>query len=251
MIAEPAQTSSSGLMGGESSGVAIRDGQTIENSGSLPAVDEVISRYVEALGGVEAIKKITSRVAKGTVDVAGVSRGGSFETYSQAPNKSLTVLQAHQLGTVKMGFDGRNGWVRTAAGSRALKALEVGTLQRDSDLYGPIRLKNNYAKVTLAGMSKIGYRDVYVIELQPAAGAVERLYLDAQTNLPVRINAVRTNGAMAEPVEMYLDDWREVDGVKYPFSISQRFNNLTLTLTVKEIRHNVTVDAAIFNSPAR
>ena len=252
MIAEPAQSSSSGLMGGESSSVAIRDGQTIENSGSLPAVDEVINRYVEALGGADALKKITSRVAKGTVDVAGVSRNGSIETYAQAPNKSLTVLQAHPLGTLKMGFDGRTGWARTAAGPpRALKALELATLQRESDFYAPLRLKNNFAKVTLAGMSKIGYRDVYVIELQPISGGVERLYLDAQTNLPVRINAVHINGAVAEPVEMYLDDWREVDGVKYPFSISKRFSNMTLTFTLKEINHNVPIDAAIFNSPAR
>ena len=44
------------------------------------------------------------------------------------------------------------------------------------------------AKVTLAGMSKIGYREVYVLDLQPAIGGVERLYLDAQTYLPVRLN---------------------------------------------------------------
>ena len=207
----------------------------------------MLRRYVDALGGAAAINAVTSRVTKGTVDVAGHSRGGSFEIYSQAPNKTLNTVQAHPLGTVKVGFNGKTGWARTTMGLRMLKGAELTTLQRDADLYGPLRAKNNFAKVTLAGMSKIGFRDVYVIDLQPAAGAVERLYLDAQTYLPVRMNTVRTIGTVSEPVEMYLDDWREVDGIKLPFSISQSSPKLTLSYTVKEIKHNVPLEAAVFD----
>jgi hypothetical protein len=47
-------------------------------------------------------------------------------------------------------------------------------------------------------------------------------------------------------VEVYLDDWREVDGVKYPFSLTQTFSGLTLVFTVKEIKHNVPLDARMF-----
>jgi len=247
-IAEPASTGTSRMLGGESGGITSRDGQTIESSGSL-TVDDVLSKYVEAMGGAAAINAVRSRVTKGTLDVVGISRGGSFETYAQAPNKVLNLMQAHPLGTVKLGFNGRSGWTRSTAGLRALKALELARLQRDADLYAPTRLKNNYAKITLPGMSKIGYRDVYVLDFQPAAGAVERVYLDAQTFLPVRINTVRVNGAVSEPVEIYLDDWREVDGIKFPFSISQSFSKLRLTFTVKEIRHNVPMDASIFEPP--
>ena len=112
-----------------------------------------------------------------------------------------------------------------------------------------MRVKNNYAKVTLAGMSKIGFRDVYVLELQRASGPVDRLYLDAQTYIPVRQNAIRMTGTGAEAAEIYLDDWREVDGIKYPFSVSQRVGKLTLTFTVTEIKHNVTIDPSIFEPP--
>lgn len=245
-IAEPVNTGTSRMLGGESGGgTAIRDGQTIESRGSL-SVDEVLNKYVEAVGGAAAINAVKSRVTKGTLDVAGVSRGGSFETYAQAPNKVLNVIQAHPLGTVKLGFNGQSGWARTTAGLRALKNLELASVQRHADFYSPIRVKNNYAKVTLPGMSKIGYRDVYVLDLHPAKGAVERIYLDAQTFLPVRVNTVRLNGSISEPVEIYMDDWREVDGIKYPFSISQSFPKLTLTFTVKEIRHNVPLDAKTF-----
>ncbi|HEX5875372.1 MAG TPA: hypothetical protein VFY60_12050, partial [Pyrinomonadaceae bacterium] len=248
-IAEPVQSGTSRMIGGDMGGGAIRDGQIIEKSGSLPAVDEVLNKYVEALGGAKAINAVTSRVTKGTLDVAGVSRGGSFETTAQAPNKALTVIQAHPLGTVKVGYNGRAGWTSNVKGVSALKGLELARLQRDADFYSTMRVKNNYAKVTLAGMSKIGFRDVYVLELQPAAGPVDRFYLDAQTYIPVRLNTARLSGTVLEPAEIYLDDWREVDGIKYPFSISQRLGKLTLTFTVTEIKHNVTIDASIFEPP--
>jgi len=246
MVAEPVQPETSRVVGGGSGGVAINDGQTIDRSGSLPTVDEVLNKYVEALGGSAAINAVTSRVIKGTLDIPGVSRGGSFETYSQPPNKMLTVIQAHPIGTQKVGFNGRTGWAWTSAGSRVLKNQELTSLQREAEFYGPLKLKSLYKTVTLVGKSKIGYREVYVIDCQPAAGTVDRVYIDAKTYLPARMNSVITLGTISAPVEIYLDDWREVDGIKIPFSMSQRFPKLTLSFTVNDVKHNVPIDAKLF-----
>jgi tetratricopeptide (TPR) repeat protein len=247
MISEPVKSSSSRMLGGESGSVAINDGRTIETSGSLPTVDEVLSKYVAAIGGAAALNAITSRVIKGTVDLVGISRGGSFESVTQAPNKLVNTIQVHPLGTIKLGYNGRGGWSRSVDGFRVLKNLELAAVQRTAEFYGPLRLKSIYAKVSLAGMSKIGYRDVYVVELQPASGPVEKFYLDAQSYLPVRMNVVQTMGTTSLPVEIYVDDWQEVDGIKYAFSFSQSDQKkLTLTFTIKEIRHNVPIDAKIF-----
>lgn len=254
LAAEPVAASTTRTFGGDSTGgTAIRDGQTIQTSGSLPAVDELLARYVEAMGGAKAINAVTSRVAKGTLDVPGVSRGGSFEIAVQAPNKSVTSLEAYPFGKIKVGYNGRSGWSQTVKeGVRPVRiAAELASLQRDSDIYAPVRVKNNFAKVTLAGMSQIGYREVYVLDLQPAVGPVERLYLDAKTYLPVRLNRVRKLGVIAAPVEVYYDDWQAVDGIQYPFSISQRFAKLTLSFTVQEIRHNVALAASVFEPPAK
>jgi outer membrane lipoprotein-sorting protein len=100
--------------------------------------------------------------------------------------------------------------------------------------------------VTLAGTSRIGYREVYVIDCQPATGTVDRVYIDAKTYLPARMNSVVTLGTISAPVEIYLDDWREVDGIKIPFIMTQRFPRLTLSFTVTEVKHNVPIDAKLF-----
>jgi hypothetical protein len=246
MDAEPVSTGKSRMLGGDGGSATVNDGQTIQTSGSLPTTDEVLAKLVEAMGGAAAIDRVTSRVSKGELNVVGVSRGGSFETYSQAPNKIMTTAQAYPVGAVKTGFNGRTGWTRTATGLRTLKGLELAAVQRDADFYGQFRPKRIYPKITLAGMSKIGYREVYVLDLQASSGQAERLYLDAKTYLPVRSNIVLVLDGNPVPVEIYLDEWQEVDGIKYPFYMSQRLPGMTLTYTVKEIRHNVPIDPKVF-----
>jgi FimV-like protein len=269
ITAEPEQLGSSRMMVGGAGGsvgpTSIRDGQTIEETENLPALDEVFARYVQAMGGAEAIKAVNSRVMKGRLDVVGFSRGGSFEIYAQAPNKMLSFMQAHPLGTVKLGYNGRTGWEQGERGVRVVKGTELEALGREADFYDPLNLRQNFKQVTLLGKSRIGYREVYVLELQPGAGTAEKLYLDAETYLPVRMNAVRMVAVpgggrnagrsvgrtvqVAVPVEIYLDDWRTVNGIKYPFRISQSAANITLGFTVNEIQHNVPVNASLFETP--
>ncbi|HUS10226.1 MAG TPA: tetratricopeptide repeat protein [Pyrinomonadaceae bacterium] len=251
ITAEPAQPETSRVIGGALTGGALRDGQTIDNSGPMPTLDEVLARYMQASGGAAAINAVSSRVTKGTVDVVGVSRDVKFEIYSQAPNKTLMIMPALPLGPIKMGFNGRSGWAQTGSGIRAIKGVELAALQRDSDLYGPVTLRTNFAKISLLGKSNIGYREVYVLDLQPTLGAVERLYLDSGTYLPARVNTSRMVGRSEVPVEVYLDDWRAVDGIQLPFRISQSMPRLTLVFNVKEIQHNVALNAQMFDVPVK
>ena len=61
--------------------------------------------------------------------------------YAVAPNKALMVIQAHPLGAVRLGFNGRTGWTTSATGKRLLKGAELGKLQRDSEFYEWLKIK--------------------------------------------------------------------------------------------------------------
>lgn len=248
-IEAPEPPSTSRMLGGNGGPVAINDGQTVDSSGSLPTVDEVMRKYVEAAGGAAAMSAVNSRVMKGSLDIIGVSRGGTFETYAVAPNKTLTIMQPAAAETIKVGYNGSLAWMQTKDGVRVLKGAELVSVQNDADFHALLHLKDRYAKLTLAGKSKIGYREVYVIDMQPISGAAERLFLDAQTYLPVRVNTVRLVQGVSVPVEIYYDDWREADGIKVPYVITHTYQKRTLTMTVNEVKSNVPVDAKIFEKP--
>src|SRR5439155_21537276 len=61
---------------------------------ALPAADELLDKYLSAIGGSEAFRKITSRVQKGTLTVFG---GQHFpaEVYSKAPDKRVMIMRLH------------------------------------------------------------------------------------------------------------------------------------------------------------
>jgi tetratricopeptide (TPR) repeat protein len=248
-IAEPTRTTSSRLLGGESGPVAINDGRTVESSGALPAVDEVLDKYVQAVGGAAALNAVTSSVVKGTVDVVGVIRGGTYEIYTVAPDKTLTIMRPGPTETFRFGYNGHTGWIQTPAGVSLLKGAELEAMKFDANFYAITNFKKKYVKFTLAGKSKIGYRDVYVIDSQKPSGAVDRIFLDAGTYLLVRMNTTRLNKGVSLPVEIYYDDWREVNGLKVPHVITESSQKQTTTLTVKEIKNNIPVDAKIFEKP--
>jgi tetratricopeptide (TPR) repeat protein len=245
----PVQTGSSTMLSGTGGSVAINDGQSIDSSGALPNIDELLKKYVEVIGGAAAINAVKSRVVKGTLDVVGISRGGIFETYTLAPDKALSILQAQPIGTVKAGYNGRIGWTQTPTGLRVLKGAELAAIKSDADFYGLLNLQKTYANITLQGKSKIGYRDVYVIDLRQEGLPADRLYLDAQSYLPVRMNSKRMQLNVSTPVEIYFDDWREVEGIKFPYLMTLSYGKVTLTVAVKEIQSNVPVDAKIFERP--
>jgi thiol-disulfide isomerase/thioredoxin len=81
----------------------------IVTDSKLPSLDAVLQKYVDAIGGKDALAKVTTRVVKGKVDLIGVSRGGQLESYTMAPNRLLTVLNLQTVGVIKQGFDGSSG----------------------------------------------------------------------------------------------------------------------------------------------
>lgn len=216
------------------------------NNASLPTLDAVLAKYVAAIGGRDAQRKITSRVSKGRLDVPGESFGGKLEVYAKAPNKSLTIMNAEPAGLIKEGFDGRTGWSLTSNG---LELDNTRAAVIDADFYRETRLTALYTRIKLVGQVKEGFRQVYLVEAVPKGGAAESLYFDVESGLLVRRDVTRSTPKGPVRAEVYFSDWRDVDGVKLPFKITQILPKMRLVITFEDIKQNVPVDDAMFVRP--
>ena len=217
---------------------------------SLPSLDTVLQKYVDAIGGKDALAKLTTRVIKGKVDVAGVSRGGKMESFMKAPNRSLTVLEMGPLGVTKQGFDGQAGWYFSkSGGTRNLKGPELAAITAEADFYRDLRIKELYATTKLLGKTKSGYRELYVVQAVPRGGGAEYFYFDVETGLLFRRDTTRQTSAGMARAEIHYGDWREVDGIRLPFNITQSMPRMNLEFTVEEVKHNVSIEEAVFRRP--
>ncbi len=216
---------------------------------AVPTVDQVLDKYVQALGGKAAIEKLTSRVSKGTFEAPGIE--GSIEIYAKAPNKAASMVDVPGFGQVRQAFDGSVGWVdNPQVGLREMSGQELSTTKRGAEFYQVLKLREFYPKLTLKGAQKLGTRDAYLIEADPGDGSLRRMYFDTQTALLVRSDIERDTPQGRATFETELEDYKEVDGVKVPFIVRQSTPALSYAIKLTEVRHNVPVDDARFAKPA-
>ncbi len=215
----------------------------------LPTVDQILDRYVQALGGVQAFQKVTSRVAKGSrIGADGVLV--PEDVYQKAPNKILTITTYPDV-TFSTGFNGIAGWGSSSKeGPRDLPAPVLAQLKSDSDFYKEIRTRDLYRKHTLAGKSTIGENEVFVIEATPLIGSSEKLFFDIRTGLLVRRYMESETVLGMFPLQTDYEDYREVDGIKQPFLIRWSMPGRSWGRKIVEMKQNVDLDDMRFNPPS-
>jgi hypothetical protein len=216
---------------------------------ALPTVDQILDRYVQALGGEQAFRKVTSRVAKGSrIGADGVLV--PEDVYQKAPNKSLTVTTYPDVA-FSTGYNGITGWGNSSKGGpRELPGPALAQLKSDSEFYKEIRTKELYRKLTLVGKSTIGDSEAYVIDATPVSGSPEKLFFDVRTGLLVRRYMESETILGMFPLQTDYEDYRDVDGIKQAFLIRWSMPGRSWGRKIAELEQNVTIDDAQFNPPS-
>ncbi len=219
---------------------------------SAPALtaDQILENYIKAIGGRENWKKLTTRISTGTIDVPAMNLSGLVTVREKAPNRSIFTVNFN--GAVfQQGFDGTIGWSDDPQnGLREQAGEELAETKRDSDFYHPLDLKQMYSKITVTGTDKIDDRDAYVVEASSGDLGTDKIYFDTQNGLVLRI--VGQHHTMDGPATFTEDfsDFREVDGIKLPYTVHQESPSSTFTIKFTEIRHNEAIEDAAFTKPA-
>ena len=218
-----------------------------------PNVDQILDRYVQAVGGKDAIAKVTSRAMKGTLENSDDGTTSPAEVVAKAPNKYLSVVNLGDSGQALEGWNGEAGWGKDPdSGLHDMNKSDQVGAKRDYDFYREIRLKELFPKLSLSGKMKVDDRDAYIVEATAADGAIEKLYFDAESGLLVRRDFERINiddGIILYEVDY--EDYKDVDGVKLPSTVRRKTPDYALTYRFTEIKQNVPVDDTRFNKPEK
>jgi hypothetical protein len=226
--------------------------KTDAKAAPLPAVDEVLDKHLKAVGGKEAVEKITSRSMKGSFDLEafGVT-GAAVEVFAKAPNKGATKIDIPGFGVVNRVFNGVAGWHSDPSGGlRELSGVELAQMKRGTDFYPELNYKKHYSKMEVKGREKVGSYETYVIEATPAEGSPEKLYFDVNTGLLVRQDMETESPEGKMPSETYLDDYKAVDGVKIAHMMKFVTPAISWVMKLTEVKNNVEIDEAKFNKPS-
>lgn len=218
--------------------------------GGAPTVDQIVDKAIAALGGRAALEKLTSRVGKGTIEIPEASMSGSIELFEKAPNMSAIAIDLGGM-QIRQAFDGKVAWEENPQqGLREKTGVELAEAKREATFNQELHLKTLFPKMTVRGKETIGTSAAWVVDAVPAEGKPVVFYFDAESGLPLRMDATR-DGPDGSPmqVQVYLEDYRAIDGVKVAHTMRQVTSMFSMVMRLVEVKHNVTLDDKMFKKP--
>ena len=218
-----------------------------------PTADQILDKYIQALGGEQRLAALTSFTATGTYSGYDTDFAKKpAEVYAKAPALRTTVIHP-PIGVGTTVFDGRNGWVSAANSLLPLVTLTGGELDAatvEADLAFPAKIKQ-YLTGWRAGFPQmtLNERPIVVVQGTAPAGSRVKLFFDKDSGLLVRMVMFTNTVLGLNPREIDYSDYRDVAGVKMPFKWTAVWTDGRSEFEMTDIKPNVPIDPAKFAKP--
>jgi photosynthetic reaction center cytochrome c subunit len=239
-----------------------------------PTADQILDKYIQAVGGTQRLTGFTSYVAKGTsVGFGGFGGGGQVQIFAKAPDQRTTLIEfkdAPDRGDSIRTFNGRAGWIKTPLAvlkeyqisggdldgfrldaqlafpgqiKQILKNWRVSLPTTIEDLPGPSSQTSQQPELAL------GSHDVQVVQGDRPNGVVATLYFDSKSGLLLRELRYSRSPIGRVPTQIDYADYRDVKGIKIPHRLTFAWLDGRDSIELKDVQVNVPIPDTRFGTP--
>lgn len=219
-----------------------------------PPADQILDKYLEALGGAQRLAGLTSFAAKGTYQGYAELDKQPLEVFAKAPSQRTMIVHTANGDSTSV-YDGRAGWTAAPATDRPVPLLplagaELDGAKLDADLSFPARIKQALSQWRAGAPVVIDDKEVQVVQGMTASRSPVKLYFDKQSGLLVRQVRYTDSPVGLNPTQIDYADYRDVAGVKMPFRWTEMWLDGRATIELTDVQPNVAVDPSKFGKPA-
>ena len=206
-------------------------------------VESLVARNIEARGGAEAWEAVSSLRLSGQMDLG----QDMVVPYILEQNRPGTMCFEFEFDgqTATQCADGDKGWkVAPFRGRSTPEPMTEMELRETADSADPYGLLYDYAArdfdVELVGQEAVDGRDTYKLQVSLPKGGVRWLYIDAETALEVKLEAIRTIAGRERGFETRYVNWQVMEGLLLPQRQETRSDG-------DDQSHFITVDSVVVN----
>ncbi len=204
---------------------------------------KIIENYINAIGGRQNILKVKDR----TTFLRGNLMGKyiSITIYQKAPDKMRQIINAGQFKQ-NIFYDGVKGQMTAGGKAFDIKGSQLESLKYESTLYMLVELDSLGIKLKLEGLDTLDGTPLYKLYMIFPSGTKWTEYFDPNTWLKIEESkeVVMPKGTYVR--ETFFSDYREVDGVKYPFDVEQKMGNQKVDYVVSSVKTNAGLNDDLF-----
>ncbi|HZP49477.1 MAG TPA: photosynthetic reaction center cytochrome c subunit family protein [Vicinamibacterales bacterium] len=221
-----------------------------------PTVDQILGKYMQALGGEQKARALTSFVAQGSGSGFGGFGGNTrVELMAQFPDKRATYItypDDPKRGDSTRTFDGHTGWLTTPLAvvhKYELTGSELDGAKVDAELSFPYQIKTALTNLHVGPVATIKDQDVQILQGTGPRGMIVTLYFDKTSGLLTRTVRYGRSPIGRLPTQIDYADYRDVNGLRLPFRLTFSWLDGRDTFQLTSIDVNAKIDPAKFGEP--
>lgn len=219
----------------------------------MPTGEVLIEKFLEVTGGVKAHDNVKSSHAVGSFSLPAMGLSASIEVWTEAPNRTYTLIESDTFGTISEGYDGEVAWESNMmSGTKVKEGVEEAVARRGAQASPWSSWKDWYQSATTTGSAAIEGQDCWIVEMLPneGEGEVEKYYFAKESGLLLK-NEMALNSEMGVVnTESYPSDYRKAGELMVPFKLRQILMGMQeMEITFETQEYNVDVPAGTFDLP--
>lgn len=199
-------------------------------------VSKVFNDYIAAIGGEEAVNAVESVYMIAQAEIQGQKM--DLESKVTSEGKSSTVISMGGNVVQKQIFNGATGFVAAQGQKIPFTEEQVTAAKAEAHPFPELIAEN----ATLEGVEDVDGEEAYVVKMDESTTN----YYSKESGLKIKQIKVMKQGPQTMSIPITYSDYREVEGVKFPFGLSQSMGPMTLNFEVSDISVNTGVTDADF-----
>lgn len=224
-------------------------GRRIEDAGIVPeegvTAAGVIENYVNAVGGAERMRQIKDL----TIDMSASIQGMTLDMMIQqkAPDKYRSVMSMGGNVMQQQVFDGTRGKASGMQGTMEIEGDMLEEMKMQALMNPELSYRERGFTLKLDGVENVNGENAYKINITSPRDITITEFFSIDSGLKLR--TVTTQESPMGQVTQITDyeDYREVDGMKFPFLMKQQVGPQTFDMEVKSIEINQGLEDGIFS----
>ena len=225
-------------------------GDPITQAAGQPTSDQILDKYLQALGGAQRLDALKSFTAKGTYIGYDDADKSPLEMFAAAPGQN-TIISHARSGDTRWTFDGRAAWIAAPPTDKPVPMMpitgqDLEGITVEARLRFPAQIRQALTNWRVGFPTLIDDKEALVVQGTTAGGGIVTLCFDEQTSLLVRL--VRYSNSPVGRIVTRVDysDYRDVAGVKMPFKWTVTWLDGRSTYELASVQPNVAIDPSRF-----
>lgn len=220
---------------------------------NLPSAEEVLNKFVEATGGLDAHKAQKNQHAVGKFAMPAMNIEGDFELFQENPDKFLVNIKLPAIGEIQTGLNGEVAWrVEPMQGPRLLEGEELKSVKLEADSHAALNFEEYYEEKKVVGIEEVNGEQAYHLVLKPKGlkHATDSWY-SVESGLLLKSAGVQESPMGEVKSETFMSDYRPVgDGkLKQPHKITTSGGGAEFSITLEKVEMNTDFPEGTFDVP--